>query len=180
MIQTPYTEVRNPAYNRYKSIDCEINHVSMGWIPFTASSEDTEEYGRKLFTDLQAELYGPVATWPVENIRQEQKQLIAEQRYKVETGGITVEGVAVNTERDVRTLVFEAAWNATSDPTFTYNWKIPGGIFITLSSEQVINIGKAVAAHIQSCFDQEAVLCAAVDEGTYLDSMLLLGWPINS
>ena len=34
-------EFRNPAYNAYGTIDCEINHPQYGWIPFTADPNDT-------------------------------------------------------------------------------------------------------------------------------------------
>lgn len=32
---------RNPKYNAFGSIDCEINHPVFGWIPFTANADDT-------------------------------------------------------------------------------------------------------------------------------------------
>jgi hypothetical protein len=40
---------RNPVYNEYGSIDCEIEHPQFGWIPFTASDDDTEAHGKTLF-----------------------------------------------------------------------------------------------------------------------------------
>jgi hypothetical protein len=33
-------EIRNPVYNAFGTIDCEINHSDYGWIPFTASPDD--------------------------------------------------------------------------------------------------------------------------------------------
>jgi hypothetical protein len=33
-------EIRNPIYNVFGTIDCEINHPDYGWIPFTASPDD--------------------------------------------------------------------------------------------------------------------------------------------
>jgi len=33
-------EIRNPVYNAFGTIDCEINHPVYGWIPFTASPDD--------------------------------------------------------------------------------------------------------------------------------------------
>ena len=33
-------------------IDCEINHPAYGWIPFTASPDDVEVYGREMFATL--------------------------------------------------------------------------------------------------------------------------------
>ena len=35
-------EFRNPAYNSFGTIDCEINHPVYGWIPTTASANDAE------------------------------------------------------------------------------------------------------------------------------------------
>jgi hypothetical protein len=40
---------RNAAFNSAGTIDCEIDHPVYGWIPFTASPDDTEEYGRDIF-----------------------------------------------------------------------------------------------------------------------------------
>jgi ActR/RegA family two-component response regulator len=33
-------EVRNPVYNKFGTIDCEIEHPKFGWIKFTASPND--------------------------------------------------------------------------------------------------------------------------------------------
>ena len=33
-------EIRNPVYNAFSTIDCEVNHPQFGWIPFTASPDD--------------------------------------------------------------------------------------------------------------------------------------------
>jgi len=43
---------RNPIYNRFNSVDCEIEHPEYGWIPFTASPSDPEEYGRDLYNEI--------------------------------------------------------------------------------------------------------------------------------
>lgn len=34
-------EYRNQTYNKFGTIDCEINHPDYGWIPFTADRNDT-------------------------------------------------------------------------------------------------------------------------------------------
>lgn len=44
-------EIRNPKYNSNGGIDCEINHPRFGWIEFTASENDVEALGRKVFAD---------------------------------------------------------------------------------------------------------------------------------
>lgn len=56
-------EVRNLKYTSFGTIDCEINHFYFGWIPFTASPEDPEAYGRKIFEYAVAGKWGPVAPY---------------------------------------------------------------------------------------------------------------------
>ena len=36
-------EFRNPAYNAYGTIDCEINHPQYGWIPHTIPADENPE-----------------------------------------------------------------------------------------------------------------------------------------
>lgn len=42
-------EIRNLSYNFIGTIDCEINHPTHGWIPFTASPEDVEQHCREIY-----------------------------------------------------------------------------------------------------------------------------------
>lgn len=43
-------------------IDCEIEHPVYGWVPFTASPNDVEVFGREVFNTLKQ---GTVAPYPV-------------------------------------------------------------------------------------------------------------------
>ena len=42
-------EFRNARFNQYGTIDCEINDPQFGWIPFTASPDDTYSVGHEVF-----------------------------------------------------------------------------------------------------------------------------------
>lgn len=42
-------EIKNPVFNRFGGVDCEINHPDYGWIPFTARDDDPEEFGRMVY-----------------------------------------------------------------------------------------------------------------------------------
>lgn len=46
-------QLRNPIFTASGAIDCEINHPTYGWIPFTASLDDVEEHGRAIFAAAQ-------------------------------------------------------------------------------------------------------------------------------
>lgn len=42
-------QIRNMRFNQHGTIDCEIKHPQFGWIPFTASPDDTEQHGRDIY-----------------------------------------------------------------------------------------------------------------------------------
>ena len=42
-------QVKNLKYNQLGNIDCEIEHPSYGWIPFTASPYDSEPLGVQIY-----------------------------------------------------------------------------------------------------------------------------------
>lgn len=42
-------DIRNAQYNKFGTIDCEIDHPNYGWIPFTADPDDVEPLGAQVF-----------------------------------------------------------------------------------------------------------------------------------
>ncbi|TWI34918.1 hypothetical protein [Paracoccus sulfuroxidans] len=46
-------EWRNPRFNASGTIDVELLVPDLGWLPFTASPDDPEDYGRAIFNDLK-------------------------------------------------------------------------------------------------------------------------------
>ena len=54
---------RNPRTNALGSIDGEIEHPLLGWLPFTAAPDDPEPMGRELFAAAVAGEFGPVAEY---------------------------------------------------------------------------------------------------------------------
>lgn len=58
-------KIRNPIYSApdNSTIDCEIEHPEYGWIPFTASPDDVEAYGRQLYAEAVAGQFGSVAEY---------------------------------------------------------------------------------------------------------------------
>lgn len=101
---------------------------------------------------------------------------IAARRYEAEVGGITLNGVPIDTDDRSKLLINGAALEATIDPEYVMQWKTPDG-FVELAAQQVIGIARAVRAHVQACFDREAELLAALAAGTLTPAMLEEGWP---
>jgi hypothetical protein len=109
----------------------------------------------------------PAPDWPA---------LIAARRYQVETGGVTVEGIPVNTERDSQALLTGAAFAASLDPNYQIKWKAATG-FVELNRDQVIGLASEVRAFVQACFNREAELLGFVADGSITAEMLEEGWP---
>jgi hypothetical protein len=51
-MQLEYAKDPQWANAEHTLIDCKIKHPSYGWIPFTASPDDVEAHGRKVFAAL--------------------------------------------------------------------------------------------------------------------------------
>ena len=110
----------------------------------------------------------PVAVdWPA---------LIAARRYQAEIAGIDIEGMYVDTDDRSKLLINGAESRASRNPDYVLNWKTPGG-FVLIPAAHVLMIADAVADHVQTCFDREAELLAAVSEGGINSEMLEEGWP---
>ncbi|WP_051294407.1 DUF4376 domain-containing protein [Gemmobacter nectariphilus] len=88
--------------------------------------------------------------------------------------GITVGGVSVATDDQSQSRVMGAAVAAMLDPGYSVQWKTASG-FVTLSAPQVIGLATAIRAHVQACFDREAVLLADLEAGGTVD--IDTGWP---
>ena len=101
---------------------------------------------------------------------------VAARRFQVETGGVTVAGVQINTERDSQSLLTGAAFAASIDPDYRIKWKAATG-FVDLSAQQIIGVASAVRAFVQACFNREAELLGAVADGSITSQMLEEGWP---
>lgn len=121
---------------------------------------------------LPSKEWKPDATYQADIAR----SAIAARRYQAESGGITVSGVTVATDRDSQSLITGAALAATLDDSYSCNWKTGDG-FVKLDAKTLLSIAKTVRAHVQACFDREAELLAAVKGGSYTAGMLDQGWP---
>lgn len=102
---------------------------------------------------------------------------IAARRFQAETGGVIVEGIQVNTERDSQALLTGAAFAASLDPAYQIKWKAATG-FVDLTGEQILGIASQVRAFVQACFNREAELLGAVADGSITAEMLEGGWPV--
>lgn len=55
--------VRNLKYNQFGTVDCEIEHPTYGWIPFTASQNDVEKTSVDIYNKAINGDFGPIADY---------------------------------------------------------------------------------------------------------------------
>lgn len=117
----------------------------------------------------------------VDSARLSKLVALAERRWQAETGGTTVGGVPIRTDRESTAKITAAYVQASANLAFSVRWKVDTGIFVTLDAEAIISIGDAVTAHVQACFDNEDVLTTAIlaaEDLTALDAIdIESGWP---
>lgn len=102
-------------------------------------------------------------------------------RLVAEEAGTNRLGSPMGTDRVTQVKLTGAYVKASADDTYSVRWKVAPGLFVTLDAATIINIGDAVAAYVQDCFDREdelttAILAASTHEG--LDAINInSGWP---
>lgn len=87
-------------------------------------------------------------------------------RRGVETGGVTVNGCAVHTDRESQAMISGTALAAQQTPSMIVKWKCADGTFVDLDAAAIVAMASGVAAHIQACFTEEARLAALIEGGT--------------
>jgi hypothetical protein len=85
----------------------------------------------------------------------------AAKRYAVETGGITVAGARIATDRVSQAMIGNAFAYVQASGAATVSYKTDGG-FVTLSADQIKVVALAVGAHVQACFAAEDAVDAGI------------------
>lgn len=125
-------------------------------------------------------------TFPVENIPLAELKTtklaeLAALRYQHETGGITLAGATIKTDRESQALINGAYAYAQLNPSVLIDWKAESG-WVQIDAQAITAIAGAVAAHVQACFSNEKALATAIASAEtveILDAISLnSGWQV--
>ena len=100
---------------------------------------------------------------------------IADSRWKAETGGVEVSEMNIDTSRESRSMITEAALQATLDVNYTANWKTTAG-FVTLTAQAILSVASAVRQHVEDCFDRESQLTTAINAAATVEDVEAISW----
>lgn len=112
---------------------------------------------------------------PIESARFNFKQQAADERYKKEVAGTTLNiqntEVTIDTSRDGRNIFVQKYSLMTENETV--NWKFPQG-WLTLTKSELGSVVAAGAAYIQSTFDWEKTINDQIDAAETKEQLLAI------
>ena len=107
----------------------------------------------------------------VDGAKQFARDNFAQKRYDFEVGGINVNGIDVRTDRLTVDRIYQARFLANEDNTFTTDWKLSNGVFLTIDAATIIAISDAVTAHIKDSFQKEKAANDSVTAATTIQEL---------
>jgi len=113
-------------------------------------------------------------------VKEQKLAELAAYRYSKETAGITLSGMAIETNRESQALI-NGAWSFSQlNPAVLIDWKAESG-WIQIDAATIAAIAGAVAAHVQSCFSTERIhaeaIAALVTSEEVQSYDITNGWP---
>jgi hypothetical protein len=104
------------------------------------------------------------------------KGLAAAHRYDLETGGYTLSGKLIDTDRDTQDRLTQVNLLMQNDPTITeIAWKASTG-FVTTPVADLHAAAIAVGRFVQACYAAESAIGALIDDSTIATEEAIAGW----
>ena len=98
----------------------------------------------------------------LDEAKAERRAVIAEERWRAETGGVAWRDRTVSTDRESQQMISAAASRADRDPGFATPWKLAGAdgaaAFAMLDAAALHELRAAVEEHVRGCFAREGLL----------------------
>lgn len=105
------------------------------------------------------------------------KEIAADKRFRMETGGLMVGGMPIATDRNSQNMISGAAKLFDEDPALSViEWTASPDSFVTLTKVQLKAIGVAVGRHVQRCFARQKEIAALIDAGTITTAEQIEAW----
>jgi hypothetical protein len=180
MMTLPFN-ARNPHFNRIGGIDCEIEHETYGWIPYSAC-EGPDENGSLMYAALLAGDFGPVAGVPPKTTAQITAEIAARRWYQQNlpllwNGHVIALDGKSPEALDQSCMAVERGFRLDTDGWKCFDMATGQVVWRPTTNAELLELAELSYRYVQDCFAREGVLLAALAAGTYTDSMLNTGWP---
>lgn len=133
----------------------QLAAAGLAGLPFTWGSDGAIAYDPSITPAQRTAIEAVFAAYdPVAALKADLAERIAASRYALETGGITIAGMAVRTDRESQSMIASALQIVTRNPAALIDWKGATG-WAQLDKTAIEAIADAVGAHVQACFTAE-------------------------
>jgi len=153
----------------------------------TADAHGLSEYTwREITEEEAAELQKP----PLEETRSAALEALRLRKWRAKDAGISVNGIAIDTDDKGQATISGAVLNVVLDPGFTATWKTSAvdengqSVWMELSGQMIVALSRAMTVYTEACFAVEAVkqaeiaaLGTAEEIQSWLETSLDTGWP---
>ena len=106
---------------------------------------------------------------------------VADKRWQVETGGLSVGGADIKTDRESRAQLSNTCSSLADGLIPNTPWKTASGEFIEVTLAEIEPVAQAVEVFVRACFAAEKAHCEAIDalvEQSEIDAYdVNAGWP---
>lgn len=145
------------------------------------ADENNRDYQEFLAWRAAGNTPTPLPTPTLAEVKAAKLAKLAERRWRAETAGVTVNGLSIPSDAASQSKLTAAVVACVLDNAYSVNWKLADGTFQMLDHATLIAVAQAVRAHVQSCFDREAMLAgeiaAAADAAALAAIDIETGWP---
>lgn len=147
-------------------------------IPAAESNRDYQEF---LAWRAAGNTPTPLPTPTLTEAKATKLSALADRRWRAETAGVTVGGLSIPSDEKTQAKLTAAVVASVLDNSYSVNWKLSDGSFILLDHSALIGAAQAARAHVQGCFDREAMLAGeitgAADAAALATIDIEAGWP---
>ena len=121
----------------------------------------------------------PVLTQPLPS-KEELLNHAADKRWRVETGGIMIQGFQFPTTRDDRDMITAAISGMPLASLDVIDFKTSQG-WIPLTYDQITAYATAFTSHVQACYSKERQIAEMINTGkiTSFEEIEVFSWPSN-
>lgn len=120
---------------------------------------------------------GGVAPKTLSSVKAAKLAEVAADRYAVETSSTRVYNVLVATDRASQAALNNARLSLETGAVQSVNLKCLDGEWLELTAEQMTAVVKAVALHVQTCFNTEKQLIDLISAATNIEAVEAIKWP---
>ena len=104
-----------------------------------------------------------VSIKPLDMLRRDMIHALADHRWKIETGGVTLpDGARILTDRESQAQLTSAYQSLSMPFVESIDWKAADG-WVTVTEAELRPIAQAVAQHVQACFKAERQVSEQID-----------------